>query len=1393
MAFAEGSAELGLTQAVIGDPANTSFGGGVTTMFVDIIDHSTETVTWTGNGNLSIYSGATLLTTLPNGGTFNPSTSGTFRAVFSLNQEWGNSWDITVNGAAPGYGRVFSYAWLLDAEDPDPTDGISGFAEQNSTSASFYAKVDTGSSESAVVELKLDGLAGFRYIIFANGTGVNGVNAGRSVVAAGQSINYEHPLYLNPPETATYTNIAPSLNSFSYSGGPTGCDMIAPGGSGTFTFSSNVEGTYHLMCDLDGDSIFDISSDGDLLLLGDMVAGTNTVTWNGLDNGGNAVTAGDYSCVIRGTVGEFHYVAQDVETSYEGMRMFLLDSALTRSPLRMFWNDADVQADALVMPNGDVGAENSGPDGLGSGPYNNPTTPHGETISGNARAWGNFVSTTDGNGNPYYGKGENAYMDTFAWVEASTTSTIGISVVDDTIDTDLDGITDYNETCFTGTDPTNADSDDDNLCDGIVMVPTQCLPGEDAMSGQDSDNDGIIDALEPDDDNDGVPTFTEVMDGLALLDTDVDNDGLSNWRDPEADGDTIADGIEGIGDNDGDGIPNYLDPNDEDGPTGDLDGDGLTNAQEASVGTDPNLADTDGDGLCDGTLAITGVCAAGENALAGQNSDGVGPIDALEPDDDGDGILTSTEILDSFTHGNNIDGTGGTNWRDTDADGDGTPDGTEGTGDNDGDNIPNYLDPNDEDGPTGDLDGDGLTNAQEATLGTDPNLADSDGDGISDGYEVGDPTNPTNSDGTDQIDALDNDDDNDGILTADEGPNVDGNGIPVNPQNTDGASGDATPDYLDPDDDGDAIPTATEVAEGATYGNDIDGVGGPNWLDTDADGDGLGDSIEGHYDVDNDGIPAYLDPDETIDPNADDDNDGLTNAEEIAIGTDYLNPDSDGDNISDGDEVGPDPNNPLNTDGTGEIDAFDTDSDDDGILDIDEAGDDDLDTPAVDSDNDGMPDYRDTDSDGDGVDDSIDNCRVDENADQADLDGDLDGDLCDEDADNDGLTNDEETALNLDPLDPDSDDDNISDGEEVGPDPNNPLNTDGTGEIDALDTDSDDDGIDDIIEAGDDDLSTPAVNSDDDAEPDYRDTDSDNDSVEDGVDNCRIVDNMDQADFDGNGVGDACDTDFDGDGVEDMVDNCPMTANPDQLNSDGAADGGDACDSDDDDDGVLDEDDNCDVDPNADQADTDADDIGDVCDPDLDNDGVDNGDDNCPSDSNEDQLDTDGDGAGDACDDDDDGDSIGDVEDNCPTVENEDQLDTDGDGIGDACDETPFADSDGDEIPDHEDNCAEVANPDQEDLDNDGIGNVCDDDVDGDDVNNDEDNCEFLNNPAQTDTDEDGFGNICDPDNALGALEDDCGCDSVRATPEHRTPQQRWLLLAAVFLGAGVLIRRMRT
>ncbi|MDD5395108.1 MAG: IPTL-CTERM sorting domain-containing protein [Thiothrix sp.] len=88
------------------------------------------------------------------------------------------------------------------------------------------------------------------------------------------------------------------------------------------------------------------------------------------------------------------------------------------------------------------------------------------------------------------------------------------------------------------------------------------------------------------------------------------------------------------------------------------------------------------------------------------------------------------------------------------------------------------VDSSDTNTGTTDTDKDGLTDKQEAAIGTDPKLADTDGDGIGDKEEVGsDVLNPRDTDTDGKIDAKDNDDDNDGIPTADEPGDKNNNGV----------------------------------------------------------------------------------------------------------------------------------------------------------------------------------------------------------------------------------------------------------------------------------------------------------------------------------------------------------------------------------------------------------------------------------------------------------------------------------------------------------------------------------------------------------------------------------------------------------------------------------------
>ena len=250
-----------------------------------------------------------------------------------------------------------------------------------------------------------------------------------------------------------------------------------------------------------------------------------------------------------------------------------------------------------------------------------------------------------------------------------------------------------------------------------------------------------------------------------------------------------------------------------------------------------------------------------------------------------------------------------------------------------------------DDDPPQDSDGDGLSDENEAQLGTDPNNPDSDGDGIPDGVET-EGGDPIDTDGDGDIDALDPDSDADGIPDAVEG--------------TVDSDDDERPDYRDDDDDDDGIPTRTEtiptdpaageISDGMQFGDDVDGDGTPNHLDTDADGDGDLDEDEGEGDEDGDQIPNYLDA-VSDGPNGDPDGDGLTNEQEIDIGTSPVDPDSDGDGLSDADEVQDGATHGDDVDGDGLPNWRDTDADGDGVPDGVEG--------RSDGDGDGIPDYLD--------------------------------------------------------------------------------------------------------------------------------------------------------------------------------------------------------------------------------------------------------------------------------------------------------------------------------------------------------------------------------------------------------------------------------------------------
>ncbi|MFZ9612619.1 MAG: CotH kinase family protein [Crocinitomicaceae bacterium] len=164
-----------------------------------------------------------------------------------------------------------------------------------------------------------------------------------------------------------------------------------------------------------------------------------------------------------------------------------------------------------------------------------------------------------------------------------------------------------------GTDPNVVDTDGDGENDCAELGSNPAVP-------LDTDGDGLIDALESiiiDTDGDGVMNELDPDNANPCIPNanagpcDQDGDGLTNTQEglagtsptnPDTDGDGANDGTEVTNGSD---PLNPCDPDDTlPGCQLDTDFDGLTDAQEGVLGTNPNNPDTDGDGYND-ALEVT--------------------------------------------------------------------------------------------------------------------------------------------------------------------------------------------------------------------------------------------------------------------------------------------------------------------------------------------------------------------------------------------------------------------------------------------------------------------------------------------------------------------------------------------------------------------------------------------------------------------------------------------------------------------------------------------------------------------------------------------------------------------------------------------------------------------
>ena len=705
-----------------------------------------------------------------------------------------------------------------------------------------------------------------------------------------------------------------------------------------------------------------------------------------------------------------------------------------------------VEATPLTLPNSDA---LGGPDWLDIDADNDgiPDNVEAQPTSGYVPPSGIATGITDANMNGVDDAYENGTV--IGITPENTDGDADPDYVDD--DSDNDGIPDIQENGETANTILGVDTDNDGLDDNFDDSDDSAIPGATVNDGINPPNASNLG------DEDGDLGTGGDVDYRDSLDTDEDN--IPDTVDVDDDNDGIADvdenpaGIDPSADNDGDGVPNYLDDD----------------SNNASIGNDDGLIED------------------------GFDFDNDGIPNHFDIDSDNDGI---TDVVETDNGDLDTDNDGDIDAADGQADGnnDGQADNTAGT-------IPVNTDTNANDGPDFldiDADDDGIVDNIEGqnTFTYNPPLGtDNDSDGLDDQYDTDFAGNnaftPVDLDGDDTDDFRDLDTDNDGIPDLTEGWDIDGDGTPETvPSNSD-ADGDGLDDAFD-NDDAVSDPTNGQVPTDFPdvqqpggnldwrQGNDIDGDGVNDDVDLDNDNDGIPDLVEGTDDTDGDGIPDFLD--------LDSDNDGIPDITEAggtdADGDGQIDYPTPGDPMSlndvnnDGldDDVAATPLPDTDSDNDGLVDRLDLDSDNDGITDIIEAG-------GTDTDGDGQVDYATPgdpttilDVDGDGFIDTID---TDDNT----VSGIADGGtaLPDEDTDGDGLPN---------RLDLDSDNDGIHDVLESGG-----TDTDSNGTAD-----DDDDNVDNTGSNG---IPTSAgggntpIDTGADGTPDYLNLDSDGDGCSD--------------------------------------------------------------------------------------------------------------------------------------------------------------------------------------------------------------------------------------------------------------------------------------------------------
>ena len=298
---------------------------------------SRTAVPTSGNGYINTYDEAIAgpkISGIPSGGydpiLFEPSSTGDFYIEFTTSLSAPTAYhfdlfDLTVTDASntPINGRLWAYAWDLNTR---------------SSNGRYNGNLFIYTDDGYVSEINMNGIQPYGFVVSCNNSGpsdlAEGNNENRKSVE-GNSTRPQYKIFLNNPDPNIYLDgdIPTTIDNLSVIGTPKYGEAI------DFTLEMSIGGTVQIVLDIDGTPGYQSGTE-DVVIVQQIVAGKDTIHWDGKDGFGNYVEGGATVLVLSSfATGVTHLPLYDPETHQNG---YLVERTRPfTGTCNLYWDDSN--------------------------------------------------------------------------------------------------------------------------------------------------------------------------------------------------------------------------------------------------------------------------------------------------------------------------------------------------------------------------------------------------------------------------------------------------------------------------------------------------------------------------------------------------------------------------------------------------------------------------------------------------------------------------------------------------------------------------------------------------------------------------------------------------------------------------------------------------------------------------------------------------------------------------------------------------------------------------------------------------------------------------------------------------------------------------------------------